>query len=262
MPLRSLEGPRECSIKRGRGQRARPRGSGTSGSALREMATEGQLGSWQGLVSVAETQAAPWSFCHLSVASSAGGSRFIPGAECPALSRDRPHSGQRRQVREATLLPDPQAGSQLAGVPLLCACILNRPRGRSLRLPLTAHPLCWGNAGLYLRRGGSSSSDICSVGLLFDRGGPWLPWGHTAGACRATMPAGCPGLCCQEILGRAAVSCPWGQRLRSVPGQGAWGLFQPLAAVSAGSCWTWGLPKPFPAPPLGPGMGPTVLWSR
>lgn len=85
-PLGSLEGHRELPTKR-----AGPRGSSTAGPALGEVATEGQPGPWQGLVVVSQTQAAPRSFCHLSVASSTAGSRFIPGAdqgEAPAPVRE------------------------------------------------------------------------------------------------------------------------------------------------------------------------------
>ena len=104
-PLGSLEGHRELPTKR-----AGPRGSGTSGTAPGEMATEGQPGPWQGLVVVSQTQGAPRSFCHLSVASSTAGSQFTPGAdqgEVPALSRGGPRSGRGKQGGDVTAAPRP-----------------------------------------------------------------------------------------------------------------------------------------------------------
>lgn len=98
-PLGSLEGHRELPTKR-----AGPRGSGTAGPALGEMATEGQPGPRQGLVVVSQTQAAPRS-CVTFL------SPPLPQAlgSFPGLIRVRPQprSGRGKQDRNVTTAPRP-----------------------------------------------------------------------------------------------------------------------------------------------------------
>lgn len=56
-------------------------GDSTSGVAIGDMAEEGRLGLHQGLCQFPPDPGSSPSLCPLSVTFSAGGSRFIPGAE-------------------------------------------------------------------------------------------------------------------------------------------------------------------------------------